>query len=161
MNSTDVIGWIVNNDWTYCPDCSPTNEEGDGSAIPIFAGSETDSFQHCATCEGLIPENLTSDGLDDALARMWDFLTLRSGRAEILVQWAGHLRNSNLDPGDAQLCSLTIDACDKEHIKACWRNVNNNAAGFKSLLEKAEECPACGSPTCKAIRQIKVMLNAN
>jgi hypothetical protein len=110
MNATDVIGWIVDNTY-YCTSCSPTNDTNE-HATPIFGDSETDSFSHCADCEELIPETLTSDGWKDVEERFERYLWQRAGRPEILKQWAEHV-----SPGDEEtkrLIELVKKACDYE-----------------------------------------------
>ena len=99
MNSSDIIGWAYQGA-LYCPDCKPDPESEGSNAFelweystwerdaildigPVFADSETDTPNHCETCEALIPERLTDDGV----AYVADALASGDGRAEVLALW--------------------------------------------------------------------------
>lgn len=111
-----VIGYIVGGEY-YCPDCTPSTDEMKSEAI--FVDSNADSWLHCCTCESLIPEHLTSDGLDSVLRALRDFLVRRSGRPEILRQWAEELHGSlRLEPGEAEAVALVREATDEAAIEA-------------------------------------------
>jgi hypothetical protein len=45
-----IIGWLVNGE-TFCPDCSPTNEEGADAGVALWADSpEMAARPTCYVC---------------------------------------------------------------------------------------------------------------
>lgn len=90
MNAVDVLGFVSPYLSIVCVDCAPPEAFTSDEWSPIFAESETDCPSHCAECEALIPENLTSDGVRYVREHLRRFLRThgREGRAEILSEWA-------------------------------------------------------------------------
>jgi hypothetical protein len=123
MNATDVIGWIV-DDTYFCPACTPSTDE---NVIPIFGDSETDSFAHCATCEELIPEVLTAEGIDRVMEDFEEWLEVRYGRPEILAQWAEHLTGAGADEVQDHIIAMVKSS-------TCHANRANEARWIERLL---------------------------
>jgi hypothetical protein len=102
---TDVIGFAADAD-IYCPDCASatygdtdTAQDREGNELgAVFGDSETDCPYHCAECGVLIPERLTTDGVNyvaDALAEYIasvlftnaDGTAKHGGRLSVLEDW--------------------------------------------------------------------------
>ncbi len=82
MRCFDAAGYVT-GDRVLCPDYA-CSSEGDGA---IFSASEWDLPAHCKECGGLIPTQLTPDGLDYVLERIADQLRFGSGSGEVLLEW--------------------------------------------------------------------------
>jgi hypothetical protein len=122
MNAADVIGWIWNDDY-YCPACAPSNEE-DEKAQAIFADSETDAFNHCCTCEELIPEQLTGDGQELVTDHFKEYLVRRSGRVSVLRQWHEATKNYDWEEREQRvICDLVGEALSETSLALTRANM--------------------------------------
>lgn len=95
-----ILGYYVNCDDAVCTACVPNWREGfypgwsrfeswpDPLAITDESGSASDTPTHCEWCEALIEHPLTPHGQAYVAERIVDLLTNRSGRKEIIGQWA-------------------------------------------------------------------------
>jgi uncharacterized Zn finger protein len=121
MNAADVIGYVVKGDY-FCPTCTPATEGDD--VIAIFGDSETDSFSHCSECEDLIPESLTSEGIERVIESFRDFLVSRRGRAEILSMWIEQVKVYSLESDEMVIVDVTWDALTEVNLSAARAAMN-------------------------------------
>ena len=68
----------------FCEHCAPDNSE--------MHQGEADCPYHCEECEAYLDISLTSDGIDYVLNRFEDYLNDKTGRIEILKQWADDIQ---------------------------------------------------------------------
>jgi len=156
MNAADAVGWIVEGTY-YCDACTPS-KEADNDAHPIFGDSEADGFSHCAECDELIPEALTSDGVARTLEALNAYLVRRSGRSEIVRMWAKMLRAYFAIQEEGRVvCDFVIEATKEENVQQERKDTFRTIAG---LVEEAEECEECSNATCEAIRRIKKVIGS-
>lgn len=112
MNSTDIIGWAYDSA-LYCESCGgklPETDSEGNARHPVFADSETDYYSACDGCGVLIPEVLTSQGIEDACDSLRAYLTHRKGNLDWLVQVAAQLDDMALEPYDAALPRLVLES---------------------------------------------------
>lgn len=84
--------------------CHAVAREGE-DPYPVFGDSETDSPRHCPTCESLIPESLTSEGVAYVLDALDEHRNggdcvapeYRPEKRSLMLEWAEMLEYHNLD----------------------------------------------------------------
>jgi len=70
------------------------------------AGGESDSFQHCESCETFLRNSLTTQGVSYAVEALQRWLDDSSGRPEVLDQWADELKKYSLSMTSKQYSTL-------------------------------------------------------
>ncbi len=83
MKVYDLVGCYPDCDDAFCPEHCPDTDACEDEHAAIFAGTEYDTPTHCATCEELLPHELTPDGYQ----YVRDAIESGDGRPEILEVW--------------------------------------------------------------------------